>query len=253
VSLKRVGPSPNSATLIVNAEAGMKLPTFEVSSFKLSKDMNKGIGSKIMTNSKWIQNGKTIERERNLTIDSPNSGKNNNVDAEVDGVWARHGKVSFTWIKKFIEESTLYQNSIEHLDKDTYENAENAEENTDKTKETKEPKWLTNSCSGIIMEWKYLKDLKVDELTKIIEKLQESISKLKTHIKVEYNLAGRDINNERKLISKIQSLQVIKALALIDANDGSGKEVNRVVSNMLLYALSIQNPGFSSPKYIRVI
>jgi hypothetical protein len=58
---------------------------------------------------------------------------------------------------------------------------------------------------------------------------------------------------ERKLISKIQSLQVIRALAMIDKFDDDDKEVDRIVSNMLLYALSIQNPGFSSPKYIRVI
>ena len=48
-------------------------------------------------------------------------------------------------------------------------------------------------------------------------------------------------------------LQIIKALAVIDKNDRSKKEVDRIVSNMLLYALSIQNPGFSSPKYVRVI
>ena len=75
------------------------------------------------------------------------------------------------------------------------------------------------------------------------------------NISIDYDLAGREIkgNIEKKLISKIQSLQIIKALAVIDKNDKSKKEVDRIVSNMLLYALSIQNPGFSSPKYVRVI
>jgi hypothetical protein len=225
ISLKRVGPSPNSATLIVNAEDNMELPTFKVSSFKLSKDMEKGIGSKIMTNSEWINNGEKIERQRNLTIDSPNTGKNSNIDGEIDGVWARHGKVSFAWIKKFIEESTLYHNNVED--------------------------------AGRIMEWQQLVGYSVDELRKILGDLQKDLIDLKSemNISIDYDLAGREIkgNIEKKLISKIQSLQIIKALAVIDKNDKSKKEVDRIVSNMLLYALSIQNPGFSSPKYVRVI
>lgn len=225
ISLKRVGPSPNSATLIVNAEDNMELPTFKVSSFKLSKDMEKGIGSKIMTNSEWINNGEKIERQRNLTMDSPNTGKNSNIDGEIDGVWARHGKVSFAWIKKFIEESTLYHNNVEY--------------------------------AGRIMEWQQLVGYSIDELKKMLGDLQKDLIDLKSemNISIDYDLAGREIkgNIEKKLISKIQSLQIIKALAVIDKNDKSKKEVDRIVSNMLLYALSIQNPGFSSPKYVRVI
>ena len=225
ISLKRVGPSPNSATLIVNAEDNMELPTFKVSSFKLSKDMEKGIGSKIMTNSEWINNGDKIDRQRNLTMDSPNTGKNSNIDGEIDGVWARHGKVSFAWIKKFIEESTLYHNNVED--------------------------------AGRIMEWQQLVGYSIDELKKMLGDLQKDLIDLKSemNISIDYDLAGREIkgNIEKKLISKIQSLQIIKALAVIDKNDKSKKEVDRIVSNMLLYALSIQNPGFSSPKYVRVI
>ena len=216
VSLKRVGPSPNSATLIVNAEDGMELPTFDIASFKLSKDMNKGIGSKIMTNSEWIHNGKKIERERNLTIDSPNTGKGGNIDGEIDGVWARHGKVSFAWIKKFIAQS-------------------NPEE------------------ASKILEWTALKNKNIDELKMIIQELQQDLKNIKSNVKIEYDLAGRDITGkvENKLISKIQSLQIVKALSVISSHDE--EEANHVVSNILLYALSIQNPGFSSPKYIRVI
>ena len=187
--------------------------------------MEKGIGSKIMTNSEWINNGEKIERQRNLTMDSPNTGKNSNIDGEIDGVWARHGKVSFAWIKKFIEESTLYHNNVED--------------------------------AGRIMEWQQLVGYSVDELRKILGDLQKDLIDLKSemNISIDYDLAGREIkgNIEKKLISKIQSLQIIKALAVIDKNDKSKKEVDRIVSNMLLYALSIQNPGFSSPKYVRVI
>lgn len=224
VSLKRVGPSPNSATLIINAEEGMDLPTFDVSSFRLSKDMSKGIGSKIMTNSEWIHNGKKIQRQRNLTMDSPNTGKNSNIDGEIDGVWARHGKVSLLWIRKFIEESDLYHRIDE---------------------------------VGRIMEWQELTKLDISELNELLKEIELDLADLKSEIdiRIDYDLAGREIkgNIEKKLISKIQSLQIIRALAVIDKYDESKKEVNRIVSNMLLYALSIQNPGFSSPKYIRVI
>jgi hypothetical protein len=224
VSLKRVGPSPNSANLIVNAEDDMELPSFEVSSFRISKDMNKGIGSKIMTNSEWINNGKKIQRQRNLTMDSPNTGKNSNIDGEIDGVWARHGKVSLLWIKKFIEGSDLYYRVDE---------------------------------VGKIMEWQELSKMNLDELQELLKEIELDLADLKSeiNIRIDYDLAGREIkgNVEKKLISKIQSLQIIRALSVIDKYDESGKEVNQIVSNMLLYALSIQNPGFSSPKYIRVI
>jgi hypothetical protein len=202
----------------------MELPSFEVSSFRISKDMNKGIGSKIMTNSEWINNGKKIQRQRNLTMDSPNTGKNSNIDGEIDGVWARHGKVSLLWIKKFIEGSDLYYRVDE---------------------------------VGKIMEWQELSKMNLDELQELLKEIELDLADLKSeiNIRIDYDLAGREIkgNVEKKLISKIQSLQIIRALSVIDKYDESGKEVNQIVSNMLLYALSIQNPGFSSPKYIRVI
>lgn len=225
VSLKRVGPSPNSATIIINAEEGMALPTFDVDCFRISSDVNKGIGSKIMTNSEWKNKGKTITRQRNLTMDSPNTRKNSNIDGEIDGVWARHGKVSLLWIKKFIEGSDFYQKLHDHVDMK-------------------------------IMEWQELEKLNIDQLKEMLRKVQKDIDTLKSDMSIEikYDLAGKDIGGiEKKLISKIQSLQVVRALGVIDKFDEEDKEVDSIVSKMLLYALSIQNPGFSSPKYIRVI
>ena len=229
VSLKRVGPSPNSAHIIVNAEEGMDLPVFHVESFRLSADIDKGIGSKIMTGSKWIHDGEEIERERNLTLDSPNTGRNGNIDAEIDGKWARHGKISLLWIKKFIENSNIYKKLVEE------------------------------SFDMKIMEWDSFKDFDLKRLQEMLKEVQKEIANLKADVKVEikFDLAGKEIGSvERKLISKIQSLQVIRALSMIDKFDNSdekNREVDEIVSNMLLYALSIQNPGFSSPKYIRVI
>jgi hypothetical protein len=226
VSLKRVGPSPKSAQIIVNAQEGMALPSFDVSSFRLSSDVNKGIGSKIMTDSEWSYKGNKIERQRNLTIDSPNTRKNNNVDAEIDGVWARHGKISLLWIKKFIELSDAYQK-------------------------------IAASEDIRIMEWQELQKLDIAQLEALLSKVRKDIEDLESQIEIDikFDLSGDSISgSEKKLISKIQSMQVIRALAAIDRYDGKeGEEVDNIVTKMLLYALSIQNPGFSSPKYARVI
>ncbi len=109
----------------------------------------------------------------------------------------------------------------------------------------------------------------MDDLKDMLDRIRMEIEKLvpEMKVKVAYSNAGKDIgDSEKKMISKIQSLQVIRALAAIDAidKDLNGEsdpaeeekresEVDRIVSNMLLYALSIKNPGFSSPKYVRVI
>lgn len=238
VSLKRVGPSPNSAMLIINAEEKMKLPSFHLASFRISADADKGIGSKIMTDSKWKNNGKTIRRERNLTMDSPNTRTNNNIDGEIDGLWARHGKVSLLWIKRFIEGSDYYRKIEDLFDK--YSNDE-----------------ADDKVSVEISEWKNLSDKKVEELKQILNKVQADIDLMESksgslRLKVRHDLGGKDIGGiQNKLISKIQSLQVIRALCGIYFI--SPAEVDRVVTKILLYALSVQNPGFSSPKYVRVI
>ena len=54
-----------------------------------------------------------LERQRNIKIDTSNSSKFQNVDGEVDGVYARHGKISFLAMKKFIQESPLYYKVLE--------------------------------------------------------------------------------------------------------------------------------------------
>lgn len=57
--------------------------------------------------------------------------------------------------------------------------------------------------------------------------------------------------SENKLISKLQSLQIVLAimqLFIIDKEIGNG-----VVTKMMRYALSIQNDSFTTLRYLRVI
>ena len=58
-------------------------------------------------------------------------------------------------------------------------------------------------------------------------------------------------------------MQIIRALAIIDSIDESPRwikgvanpnnEVDKIMTKILLYALSINNGGFSTPRYARVI
>jgi len=63
---------------------------------------------------------------------------------------------------------------------------------------------------------------------------------------------GSDISSsENKLISRIQSLQVVIALSQIYNIDQ--ELANRTITKILRYALSIQTDKFNTPRYLRVI
>lgn len=230
ISLKRSGPSEGDTLIVVNAEHEMKFPEFSVKGMRLSNDVSKGIGTKIMTISTWENDGQQIETVRNLSIDSPNTGQNVNIDGEIDGKWARHGKISLSWMIKFIEESNLYDRVRDYIED--------------------EP----------ISIFQNLNRLNEDELESILSSINTDILSMEKNMKVEIlsDVRGRNIDGEekkRKLISKVQAMQIIRALALIDSHDNSEKdrEIDKIVSNMMLYALSIKNPNFESPRYVRAV
>lgn len=230
ISLKRTGPEEGETLIVVNAAEGMDLPEFEVRRLRVSNEISKGIGTKIITMSSWMNDGETIETPRNLSIDSPNTGQNVNVDGEIDGKWARHGKISLSWMKKFIEESKLYDKVRDYVEG--------------------EP----------IVAFPDLSRLSEEELEEELEALNADVLSMERDMNVEVipDTRGRSVEGEdrkRKLISKVQSMQVIRALAVIDSLDDSEdeREIDAVVSRMLLYALSIKNPSFTSPRYIRVV
>jgi hypothetical protein len=51
--LKKIGGRDDSFDIIINGEKGRKLPIFDISNFIVTKDSNKGIGSKIQTAATW--------------------------------------------------------------------------------------------------------------------------------------------------------------------------------------------------------
>ena len=242
ISLKKVGIKINSGKIIINNENGAELPKFNVTQFHIEPETGKGIGSKIDTNSIWYPKGevKTIERQRNIKIDTSNSSKFQNVDGEIDGVYARHGKISFLMMKRFIEESPLYDKVLS-IDETPLQTVE------------------------------LLKNKNVQELKDMIEDLNTQIKGFENPlgVNIKDDLKGRPNNSlEKKLISKIQSLQIIRSLSIIDYHDvvinenprrlingqpNPDNEIDRIVTKVLLYALSINTGGFSTPRYARVI
>ncbi len=237
ISLKKVGVKKKSGKIIINNELGAEIPKFNIRKFHLESDLEKGMSSKIDTDSIWYPKGETkpITRQRNIRIDSSDSSKFQNVDGEIDGVYARHGKISFLMMKHFIEESTYFKYVLSVVKDNPLQTVEE------------------------------LKSKTVDELTEMIEDTKIQISKFKKpSIEVVFDLKGRNNNLlEKKLISKLQSLQIIRALSIISSYDKSpekinnklnpNNEVDKIITKFLLYALSINTGGFSTPRYARVI
>jgi hypothetical protein len=112
-----------------------------------------------------------------------------------------------------------------------------------------------------------LKSKTVEELKDIIKNLDNEIKELSTvsiGVEILHDLRGQKNNfREKKLISKIQSMQIVRSLIIIDSLDPSPRwikgvenpnnHVDVIMTKILLYALSINNGGFLTPRYARVI
>jgi nitrate reductase NapAB chaperone NapD len=114
-----------------------------------------------------------------------------------------------------------------------------------------------------------LSDLKVAELEKIASDLKEKIDKITPKNLLLNTSSSRSSNisgNKNKLISKIQSLQIVLAISQIySQEEEDGKEntekdpkiihviSNGLVTKIMRYALSIQTDKFDTPRYLRVI
>jgi hypothetical protein len=236
ISLKKVGVTVNSIktyNIIINNEFERPLPEFQIESFVIYEDIERGIGSKIKLNSSW-RDSKDIEidgEDRTLTIDSANTSNRLNVDGEVEGKFSRHGKISFLYMKYFIDS-------------------------------VKEITGLDNL--QILQQYSELEklneDVLIDKIQSILIKLNNKSNESKL-IQITYPKqlgtqvsSGRPIagdNRKNKLISKLQSLQII--LAIVEVRLFNIVDADDLMNKIMRYALSIQADVFVTPRYVRVI
>jgi hypothetical protein len=220
ISLKKIS---GNFKIITNSELGKELPDFFIKSFMVGSDM-RGISSKISTTSIWKhKNDKDVDiKDRNINFDSSDTSKGQNIDGEVEGSSSRHGKVSFKAIKRILDSKIETGAKIQKLQ--TYQE---------------------------------LSLLNIDQLKSLVRSLISTINTLRKRaegdlIKVQPITRGSDISsNEKKLISRIQSLQVV--LAIIQLHEISHKDSHDAVTKILRYALSIQTDKFDTPRYLRVV
>lgn len=217
ISLKMI--SGDNFKIITNREPGKELPDFLIRAFMVG-DNFKGLGSKISTTSIWKhRNNTNVDRvNRIMAFDTSNSGRKQNLDGEIEGSQSRHGKISFI--------------ALERIIRHYYNNAE-----------------LDYSDDLHIYETEELREMVVI-LTNELRELKRVHGKLPlevTEIRRGHNIE----NNKNKLISRIQSLQIIKSLMYIYSINA--EKANIVMTAILRYALSIQSDKFDTPRYLRVI
>lgn len=226
ISLKKV-LLDKDILIITNREKEKNLPYFKIEQLYITDvdpdDPNgmKGIGSKALTKSSWRYRDEKLgaeSAERIVSFDSSDSSKKQNIDGEVEGSASRHGKISWNAIKRFIEPERKFVPSLPVLSDASDLRRYNIED-------------LEN---------------KVIELTDQIKK--QNIRKL-VSIKP---IRGQNIKgNEGKLISRIQSLEIIQALN--ELYNHNIFYAHRVMTKIMRYALSIKTDKFTSPRYLRVI
>jgi len=235
ISLKKVGVTVNdfkTYSIIVNNEKDRPLPDFKIDSFVLFDDIERGIGSKIKVKSSWVDaKGQQLSGEdRFLSIDSSNTSNKINVDGEVEGKFSRHGKISYTYMKYFI-----------NLVRDD----------------------MNLRRVQIIDDYATLSEMNEEELISKINEILNNLDILKIHrnrIKITNPKNKKGIstgkpigeyNRKNKLISKLQSLQIVNAI--IEIRDKSTIKGNLVINKIMRYALSIEADGIITPRYVRVI
>jgi len=253
VSLKKVKNGDETFQIIINKEQDKKLPDFDIKYFRITQDPTKGIGSRISTVSKWTdenRNGEEniIRKNRDITIDSSNTGNSVNVDGEVAGSSSRHGKISFTGIKSILD-----------IHKDTFYLDEIEKHSELKTRTLTD---LRNSITSLYTELLNLREFSngvdVMEMPSAIQipNVKKGVPTGTSWDKViKYTDLSKteeeDGNIKNKLISKLQSLQILVSIAKIyKSNPEIG---NDVMTKIMRHALSIQTSDFDTPRYLRII
>jgi hypothetical protein len=234
ISLKKVGKTVNSVktySIIVNNELDRPLPEFEIEKFFIYNDVDRGIASKIKVNSSWrdAKNNEIDGEDRMFTIDSANTSNKLNVDGEVQGKFSRHGKISFTYMKYFIE--SLGQD-VKLPELNTYKELSELSE-----------KVLISKIESIFT--------KINDLYEMNSKILSIIYPKKPGTEISTGRPIGDENRKNKLISKLQSLQIVLSIMLVRIE--SIDNGNELMNKIMRYALSIKADIYETPRYVRVI
>ena len=235
VSLKKLNSGDK---VIINNEQVKKLPTFTISKFIITDNPLKGIASKLEVSSVWasekpVEGEKPEESSRSIIFDSSDTSKARNIDGDISGRSSRHGKVSFNSMHTFMSKNGFIERY--DLTLDTYSKLSTKDDN-----ELREM---------ILLAHDDLLNL-VPNLIEIVSTRYKNGSINKTYSDLE---EGSSVNNiKNRLISKLQSLQLLVALAIIQSEEPT--DANIVITGIMRYALSIQTDLFkSTPRYLRII
>lgn len=214
ISLKKTSRN-NRPLIIINKEVDKELPTFTIRSFIIGDD-KQGIGSKILVRSIWKYRTKKMptRKDRILNLDSSDTNKYQNIDGEVIGTTSRHGKISLKSILRIL-------------------------------KSVEVPFEIK------IQDSIYLKNKETSELEEILTNL---VDILKYNKNIEYKPSNRGSilkGNKGRMISKIQSLQVIYYISELYKYNKT--QADSIITKIMRYALSIQTDKFDTPRYLRIL
>jgi len=224
--------------IIVNKELNKKLPDFTIDRFIITDDPLKGIASKLRVKSVWMSEGTNDVGEvesssRDIVFDSSDTGKARNIDGDILGRSSRHGKITLNSIISSFERNgfiTRYGLNI-----DLYSRLV--------TKSEDELRDMILSAHNDLL----------DLVPNLIDQLSTK-NKSGAASKMYSNLEeGSEVNNiKNRLISKLQSIQLLVALAILQSEEPT--DANIAITGIMRYALSIQTDLFdSTPRYLRII
>ena len=232
ISLKKL---KDGDKIIINKELGKKLPDFRISKFIITDDPLRGIGSRIRTVSSWVSEmEEDMERStRDIVFDSSDTNQKRNIDGDISGNSSRHGKVTFNSIKSILKGKDFM--SLYGLRLDSYSDL------------------LLKTEDELRKEVLFIhEDLKSIVPSLIIELKTTTNKGLPNKMYTDLSKDSSESSLKNKLVSKLQSLQLLRALAIIYSEEYSDSDY--VITKIMRYALSIQTELFeSTPRYLRII
>jgi hypothetical protein len=234
ISLKKL---KDGDKIIINKEIGRKLPDFRISRFVITDDPLRGIGSKIKTRSTWISETEDdMERgSRDIVFDSSDTNKAINIDGDISGHSSRHGKITFNSIKSILKGGDHDFMTLYGLNLDSHSHL------------------VLKTNDELRKELLFTHDDLKSLVPNVIIEIKTTTNKgLPNKMYTDLSKGSSESSLKNKLISKLQSLQLLRALAIIYSEETTDSDY--VITKIMRYALSIQTELFdSTPRYLRII